>query len=576
MLHRSLKFSLSYPIQTSLLLTASLLCCGGDPPRHIGGNDTLGLVADSAMVVSAHPLATEVGVNILRNGGNAVDAAVAVHWALAVVAPWAGNVGGGGLMVIRDNDGTVRTLDFREKAPGAAYREMFLDTSGLPIPKMSVLGHRATGVPGSVAGLYAVHDSLGLLPMEQLIQPAIDIAMRGFALTALEARDLNQHRSNIDKASTLPNTYTERERWQKGDTMRQIDLAHTLERIRDGGPAGFYTGTTAQLIIDEMMRGGGLISREDLIGYEPAWRSPARGTYRDVEVISMGPPSSGGMVLLQSLKGIAAMDVKSSGWQSTATVHRMVEVERRAFADRATHLGDPDFVKIPFDELVSDAYVARRMIDFDPTKATPSGQVHAGSPGVESDHTTHFSIVDAQGNAVSCTTTLNGWYGSGVVVGGAGFLLNNEMDDFSASPNSPNHRGLLGGDANAIAPNKRMLSSMAPTIVTRNGKLFMVLGTPGGATIPTAVFQTLLNVIDHGMGAQQAVTAPRFHHQWYPDTIRAEVHAIASADSLELVRMGHAFKKSSNIGRVDAILILPDGRMEAGADPRGDDSAGGY
>jgi len=528
------------------------------------------------MVVSAHPLATEVGVNILRNGGNAVDAAVAVHWALAVVAPWAGNVGGGGLMVIRHQDGTVRTLDFREKAPGAAYREMFLDTSGLPIPKMSVLGHRATGVPGSVAGLYAVHDSLGLLPMEQLIQPAIDIAMRGFALTALEARDLNQHRSNISKASTLPNTYTEREHWQKGDTMRQIDLAHTLERIRDGGPAGFYTGTTAQLIIDEMVRGGGLISREDLIGYKPAWRSPARGTYRDVEVISMGPPSSGGMVLLQSLKGIAAMDVKSSGWQSTATVHRMVEVERRAFADRATHLGDPDFVKIPFDELVSDAYVARRMIDFDPTKATPSGQVHAGSPGVESDHTTHFSIVDAQGNAVSCTTTLNGWYGSGVVVGGAGFLLNNEMDDFSASPNSPNHRGLLGGDANAIAPNKRMLSSMAPTIVTRNGKLFMVLGTPGGATIPTAVFQTLLNVIDHGMGAQQAVTAPRFHHQWYPDTIRAEVHAIASADSLELVRMGHAFKKSSNIGRVDAILVLPDGRMEAGADPRGDDSAGGY
>jgi len=576
MLHRSLSSSLSYPIQATLLLASLTLCCGGDQPHSGVGDDTLGLVADSAMVVSAHPLATRVGVHVLRIGGNAVDAAVAVHWALAVVAPWAGNIGGGGLMVVRDDDGTVRTLDFREKAPSTAYREMFLDANGVPIPNLSMLGHKATGVPGSVAGLFAIHDSLGRLPMERLMQPAIDLAMEGFPLTALEARDLNRHLPTINNVNTLPNAYTERELWHQGDTLHLLDLAHTLERIRDDGPKGFYAGTTAALIVDEMNRGGGLISAADLAAYTPAWRAPARGMYRDVEIISMGPPSSGGMVLLQALKGIAPMDVKASGWQSTATVHRMVEVERRAFADRATHLGDPDFVKIPFDELITDAYVARRMIDFDPNKATPSAQVHAGAPGIESDHTTHFSIVDAEGNAVSCTTTLNGWYGSGVVVGGAGFLLNNEMDDFSASPNAPNHRGLLGGDANAIAPNKRMLSSMAPTIVTRKGELFMVLGTPGGSTIPTAVFQTLLNVIDHGMGAQQAVTAPRFHHQWYPDTIRAEAHAIAPADSLELVRMGHAFKKISHIGRVDAILILPDGRMEAGADPRGDDSAGGY
>lgn len=534
------------------------------------------MIADSAMVVSAHPLATAVGVQVLRNGGNAVDAAVAVHWALAVVAPWAGNVGGGGLMVIRDADGTVRTLDFRETAPAAAHRDMYLDRDGQPIEKLSLVGHRSSGVPGSVAGLFAAHDSLGRLPMKLLIQPAIDLAEKGFTLTALEAKELNQKLTSIRSASTRPSTFTEKAHWLPGDTLRLPALARTLILIREGGADGFYRGTTADLIVEEMKRGGGLIEHKDLTSYKPIWRKPITGSYRDLDIVTMGPPSSGGIVLIQALKALESMDLSRSGWQKASTVHRMVEAERRAFADRAKHLGDPDFVSVPSDQLVSPDYVAHRMADFDATKATPSALVHAGDPLAESEHTTHFSIVDEQGNAVSCTTTLNGSYGSGVVVGGAGFVLNNEMDDFSIAPNTPNRFGLVGSNANIIAPGKRMLSSMAPTIITRNGKLFMVLGSPGGATIPTSVLQTVVNLTDHGMTAKQAVSAPRFHHQWRPDTILVEANAILPDDSLALVKMGHILKVRAPIGRVDAILVLPDGRLEAGADPRGDDAAAGY
>lgn len=536
----------------------------------------MGMVTDSAMVVSAHPLATAVGVSILQKGGNAVDAAVAVHWALAVVAPWAGNVGGGGLMVVRSANGTVHTLDFREIAPAAAWQDMFLDGEGRPVGRLSLLGHRAVGVPGSVAGLFAAHDSLGELPMSLLIQPAIDLAEHGFSLTALEAKELNSKLANIRAASTRPSIYTSRSFWEAGDSLRSPELARTLARIRDEGAAGFYHGLTAELIVAEMQRGGGLITLKDLAGYRPIWRSPIVGTYRDLEVITMAPPSSGGIVLIQALKALEGMNVRSTGWQKAATIHRMVEAERRAFADRAELLGDPDFVPIPAERLVSAAYMAQRMADFDATKATPSVQVHAGDPLAESEHTTHFSIVDEDGNAVSCTTTLNGSYGSGVVVGEAGFVLNNEMDDFTIATNTPNRFGLVGSAANAIAPGKRMLSSMAPTVVTRGGELFMVLGSPGGATIPTSVLQTLVNVVDHGMSAKQAVSAPRFHHQWKPDTIRVEQNAITPDDSLTLVRMGHSFKVRAPIGRVDAILVLPDGRLEAGSDPRGDDAAAGY
>jgi gamma-glutamyltranspeptidase/glutathione hydrolase len=536
----------------------------------------MGMVTDSAMVVSAHPLATAVGVSVLQQGGNAVDAAVAVHWALSVVAPWAGNIGGGGLLVIRDADGTVHTLDFRETAPAAASRDMYLDTAGHPINNLSLIGHRAVGVPGSVAGLFAVHDSLGRLPMARLIQPSIDLAIAGFPLTELEAHELNAKLASIQSASTKPNAYGAKSNWIAGDTLRLPELARTLERIRDGGSAEFYRGHTADLIVAEMLRGGGLIDHEDLAGYRPVWREPITGTYRDLEIISMGPPSSGGIVLIQALKAIEQANIRVSGWQKAATIHRMVEAERRAFADRAFLLGDPDFVRIPVDRLVSEDYVAERMADFQELRATPSSSVHAGDPLAESEHTTHFSIVDEEGNAVSCTTTLNGSYGSGVVVGRAGFVLNNEMDDFSIGCNTPNRYGLVGSTANAIEPGKRMLSSMAPTIVTKRGQLFMVLGSPGGATIPTSVLQTLVNVVDHGMTAKQAVTAPRFHHQWKPDTIRVEAKAISPEDSLALVRMGHRFKVRAPIGRVDAILVLPDGRLEAGSDPRGDDSAAGY
>lgn len=536
----------------------------------------MGMVTDSAMVVSAHPLATAVGVAVLQDGGNAVDAAVAVHWALAVVAPWAGNVGGGGLLVMRELDGTVRTLDFRETAPAAARRDMYLDVTGHPIDSMSLLGHRAVGVPGSVAGLFAAHDSLGRLPMARLIQPAIDLAAHGFPLTELEAKELNSKSSSIRKASTQPTPYTTKEHWVAGDTLRLSELAQTLLRIRDAGRAGFYEGPTANLIVAEMQRGGGLIDHADLANYRPVWRKPITGTYRDLEIITMGPPSSGGIVLIQALKAMESVNVGASGWQKASTIHRMVEAERRAFADRAALLGDPDFVQIPVERLVSNEYVSQRMADFNEAQATPSSSVHAGDPLAESEHTTHFSIVDEDGNAVSCTTTLNGSYGSGVVVGGAGFVLNNEMDDFSIGCNSPNRFGLVGSTANSIEPGKRMLSSMAPTIVTKRGALYMVLGSPGGATIPTSVFQTLVNVADHGMSAKQAVTAPRFHHQWKPDTIRVEVNAISVEDSLALVQMGHRFKVRAPIGRVDAILVLPDGRLEAGSDPRGDDSAAGY
>lgn len=534
------------------------------------------MVADSAMVVSAHPLATAVGVEVLQAGGTAIDAAVAVHWALAVVSPWAGNIGGGGFAVIRLNDGRALSLDFRETAPAAATRDMFLDTAGKPMPQASRYGHRSVGIPGSVAGLFALHDSLGSLPMERLIQPAIDLAAHGCALTPLEAREMNEVLASMKRYCTRPNAFTSRTAWSAGEIFHQPELARTLERIRDEGRKGFYGGITAELFVEEMKRGRGLITLEDLTAYRPVWRRPVQGNYRDLGVLSMAPPSSGGVLLVQMLNAMETVDVTASGWQRPNTLHRMIEAERRAYADRAALLGDPSYLPVPVEELIDKSYTAHRMSDFDPEHATPSVEVAAGEPVLEPEHTTHFSIVDAQGNAVSCTTTLNSWYGSAVVVGSAGFVLNNEMDDFSIAPGAPNAYGLVGGEANAIEPGKRMLSSMAPSIITKDNELFMVVGSPGGSTIPTSVFQVIMNVVDHGMGMQEAVEAPRFHSQWLPDSVFIEVGAIAEADSLQLVSMGHVFKVRKPIGRVDAIRVLADGRLEGGADPRGDDTAGGY
>lgn len=558
------------------LIVASLLIlhgCGEPAPADVA---TTALVTDHAMVVSAHPLATEVGVAVLRDGGNAIDAAVAVHHALAVVLPWAGNIGGGGFAVVRMADGHAYTLDFRETAPAAAHRDMYLDSAGNVVPGLSLYGHKACGVPGAVAGLFALHDSLGSLPIARLIQPAIELARNGFALTKREASFLDANWRNITEHSTRPTPFAAREGWQAGDSLWLPELAATLERIRDQGAADFYSGHTATLIVEEMARGGGPISLDDLTSYRPVWREPLRGRYHDLEVIGMGPPSSGGIALLQLLNALSGTDLGATGHNSAATAHLMVEAMRRVYADRAEHLGDADHHAIPVHGLTDPAYMVQRMANVDLRKATPSRNIRPGTPLREGDHTTHLSVVDAQGNSVSLTTTINGLYGSHVVVGGAGFLLNNEMDDFSTKPGVPNLFGVTGGEANAIAPGKRMLSSMTPTIVTKDGALHLVLGSPGGSTIITSVLQVLLNVHAHHMNMQQAVEAPRFHHQWLPDSIQAEVGAFTNADSLALVTMGHAFKVRRSMGRVAAIRVRPDGRLEGGADPRGDDTAGGY
>lgn len=566
----------STTLQCLLLIVLFHGCRPLSPSSGTGRLESRGPLADHAMVVSAHPVATAIGVDVLRTGGNAIDAAVAVHWALAVTSPWAGNIGGGGFMVLRLADGRSTSLDYRETAPAKATCNMFIGPDGKPLHEASTHGALASGVPGSVAGLFALHDSLGRLPMARLIQPAIDLARNGCVLSPLEAHEINACLPMMRKYSTRPSAFSARDHWQPGDTLRQPELARTLERIRDQGRDGFYKGATAEALVQEMERGGGIITMQDLAAYQPVWRPVVQGRYRDVDVASMPPPSSGGMMILQMLHGMEAMDVRRSGWQTPATMHRMVEVERRAFADRSSYYGDPAFTRIPVEGLLDSTYNLGRMVDFDPLHATSSARIAPGTPPAEHEQTTHFSIVDAEGNAVACTTTLNGMYGNGVVVGGAGFVLNNEMDDFSAAPGIPNSYGLTGSDANAVAPGKRMLSSMAPTIVSRHGQLLMVLGSPGGSTIPTSVFQVILNVVDHGMGMQQAVAAPRFHHQWLPDSIQMEAGGIASADSLALVKMGHHFKVRRSIGRVDAILRLPDGRLEGGPDPRGEDNATGY
>lgn len=538
-----------------------------------------GFVAEKAMVVSAHPLASEVGVSILRKGGNAVDAAVAVQFALAVVYPAAGNIGGGGFMVIRQNDGSVDGLDFREKAPAAAGRNMYLDEQGEVIEDLSLRGHLASGVPGSVDGMVKAHAKYGSLPWQELVQPAIDLAAGGFALTADEAEGLNWARESFIKHNTISPAFVLADSlWMEGDTIYYKDLAKTLERIRDQGEAGFYEGETADLIVAEMQRGNGMISHEDLKNYESVWRAPVTGTYRGHKIISMAPPSSGGVALLQLLQSVEAYPVGSWGWNTAKTVHLLTEAERRVYADRAKYLGDPDYYEVPVAGLTDPEYNKERMASFNEARASLSSEVSEGNPLAyrESEETTHFSIVDAEGNAVSVTTTLNGGYGSMVFVAGAGFLLNNEMDDFSIKPGHPNMFGLIGGEANAIEPGKRMLSSMTPTIVEKDGKLLMVVGTPGGSTIITSVFQTILNVIDHGMGMQEAVNARRVHHQWLPDAVIAEEGALTAEVQKQLEAMGHSLRERGQIGRVDAILVLPGGRLEGGADPRGDDAAAGF
>lgn len=529
------------------------------------------------MVVSAHPEASKVGAEIMRKGGNAWDAAVAVQFALAVVYPVAGNIGGGGFAVYRTNQGEIGAIDFREKAPLDAHRDMYLDSDGNVIDRLSLEGHLAAGVPGSVDGMTQLHSQFGHLPWSDLVQPAVDLAQEGYMLTAKGAASLNRAQDLFAKLNTFSIPLVRNEEWQEGNLMVQEELAKTLIRIRDEGRDGFYAGETADLIVDEMKRGGGMISHADLDKYESTWRDPVTGTYRGHRIISMPPPSSGGIALVQLLKGVEKYPIAKLGHNTSKTIHLMTEVEKLVYADRATYLGDPDYVDVPQQMLLSSTYLEERMAGISKRKSTPSTLIKQGKVDViESVETTHFSIVDADGNAVSVTTTLNSYFGCKVMVKGAGFFLNNEMDDFSVKAGVPNQFGLVGAKANEIAAEKRMLSSMTPTIVEKNNELLMVVGSPGGSTIITSVFQTILNVVDHQMGMQNAVEAKRLHHQWLPDRILKEPNAISPTIEKRLNALGHSFEQRSAIGRVDAILVLPDGRLEGGADHRGDDRAVGF